>query len=216
MDPERIGRARLKAGNPAKGVSRNDHRDWVKASGNVFPSVTTVAKLALPIVAGFLFAAGWQIREARPAEETAVAGNQDGHDIYKARCAACHDHAEEQTPPKEVLSTRASAYIVDTLLNGKMKAIVPDISHPQAEAVADYLVSLRRGMVLEEPKVGANRCKGNPPPFAFGPTDWNGFSPDRGNSRLQNAPGFSRRDVPRLKPRWVFAYSGTRAAGRLR
>ena len=139
-----------------------------------------------------------------------------GQMIYQQHCAVCHDHPQDQIPPKAQLGAHPPDYIVQVLTSGPMQPQATGLSAAQIDAVASYLVAdakshLSTGQkapVLEDPNVQANICKTAPPRFSLRPDGWNGFSPDLDNTRLQRSPGLKAGDVARLKPKWVFAYPG--------
>src|SRR5579872_2177463 len=45
-------------------------------------------------------------------------------------------------------------------------------------------------------------------PFAPAAGDWNGWSPEAGNSRHQPQPGLAAADIPKLKVKWAIGYAG--------
>src|SRR6266700_1595458 len=51
-------------------------------------------------------------------------------------------------------------------------------------------------------------CEGAPKPFKPGAGDWNGWSPELTNSRLQAQPKLTAADVPKLKLKWAFGFPG--------
>jgi polyvinyl alcohol dehydrogenase (cytochrome) len=139
-----------------------------------------------------------------------------GQMVYQQHCAVCHDHPQDQIPPKAQLGAHPPEYIVQVLTSGPMQPQATGLSAAQINAVASYLVddakshlsAGQKAPVLEDPNVQANICKTAPPRFSLRADDWNGFSPDLDNTRLQRTPGLKVGDVARLKPKWVFAYPG--------
>lgn len=174
------------------------------------------AALAVALVLAVLaLAARWGEPGRAPSPAPSRAALTLGHDIYTERCASCHDEALEQAPHRAFLSSRPGVYIADTLRNGVMRPMAAGLSEAQIDAVAAYLVSLRPASItapLHEPELGANLCA--PSPLAeLDAGDWNGWSPDPENRRLNSGSKLDRANVPRLKPKWVFAYPGGRAFG---
>jgi polyvinyl alcohol dehydrogenase (cytochrome) len=150
-----------------------------------------------------------------------LAKGDAGQAVYQGRCAVCHDHPQEQIPPKSFLGTHTRDYIVNALTNGVMQAQATGLSVGEIDAVATYLIddvksSMPAGAKvsqLEEPDLHANSCKRPAPRFALGVNDWNGFSPAADNARFQRRPGLRVADISKLKPKWVFAYPEAMAYG---
>jgi len=158
-------------------------------------------------------------QETSPTTDTqSPAGNDSGQSLYQQRCAVCHDHALEQTPPKAFLVSRTHEAIVRALKSGPMQAQAAGLTAEQIDAVASYLTSLatadnKKQPAFEEPELQANLCKKPAPKFTLDRGSWNGWSPDPENTRFQAQSGLRAKSVSRLKPKWVFAYPGGRAYG---
>lgn len=60
-------------------------------------------------------------------------------EIYKQRCAMCHENAQGNIPPRAVLATRAHQRIVDALTSGAMKTQADGLSAEQVQALAQYV-----------------------------------------------------------------------------
>lgn len=60
-------------------------------------------------------------------------------DIYKQRCAICHDHPQGNIPARAVLATRSHQRIVDALTGGAMTPYADGLSADQVQAIARYL-----------------------------------------------------------------------------
>lgn len=138
--------------------------------------------------------------------------NISGGEIYQQRCSVCHDHPQDVIPPKEFLTSRTQEYIVNALTKGVMQAQAKGLSVEQINAVAHYLSSASKSSgagqpKLQEPDLHANPCNQSGPPIQLGGS-WNGFSPGLDNARFQLKPGFRVEDLPRLKPKWAWAYPG--------
>ncbi|MDQ6621855.1 MAG: cytochrome c, partial [Pseudomonadota bacterium] len=63
----------------------------------------------------------------------------DGEAIYQERCAACHDHPQGSTPPREVVVKRSRQQIVDALVNGAMRPFAAGLNAIQIDAVVQFL-----------------------------------------------------------------------------
>jgi polyvinyl alcohol dehydrogenase (cytochrome) len=145
----------------------------------------------------------------------AATRQEEGQAIYLSRCAACHDHPREQIPPKAVLSAKPKDRIVQALTVGVMQPMGAGLTPNQIDVLVAYLAGDRPvdGSSMESAPVSANPCKGTPSRVEPGKGDWNGWSPDLENTRYQLDPQLTLKDVPRLKPKWVFAYPGAGAMG---
>ena len=148
-------------------------------------------------------------------QATAAEPQNEGEAIYSTRCAACHDHPREQIPPKAVLSAKPHERIIEALTVGPMLPMAAGLSPTQMDAVATYLNENRpaRQSAIESPSPTANLCTAHPADMKPGHGDWNGWSPDIENTRFQPQPALRPAEIPRLKPKWVFAYPGAQVMG---
>jgi polyvinyl alcohol dehydrogenase (cytochrome) len=129
-----------------------------------------------------------------------------GEDVYKARCAGCHDQSSDRVPPKTALQKLPSSRIVRALDSGAMMAIAFRMNREDRVSVASYL--------------GTNDEAGGPPPSSFcsertvkltaNPAGWNGWSAGTTNARFQSADraGLSVDGVKNLKLKWAFGFDG--------
>ena len=141
-----------------------------------------------------------------------------GEEVFKQRCAGCHESNNPRIPRVEALHRIPAARILQTLNWGVMGNVAYTMTIAEREAVANYLGT-------HDPLVA-------PPPTAFcadravhfateSPTkkeakqpQWNGWSPAAGNTRFQNAQeaGLTLDGVQHLKLKWAFAYDGDTTA----
>lgn len=63
----------------------------------------------------------------------------DGEQLYKQRCAMCHDAAMAGAPARGVISQRSHATIVETLTSGVMKPQASGLKAEEIAALATYL-----------------------------------------------------------------------------
>jgi polyvinyl alcohol dehydrogenase (cytochrome) len=129
-----------------------------------------------------------------------------GEEVYKTRCAACHDQVNDRVPPKAALEKLPSSRIVRTLDSGAMMAIAFRMNRDDRISVASYL--------------GTKDDVTGPPPSAFcsdravklsaTPSGWNGWSASNANARFQssNLAGLSLDGVRKLKLKWAFGFDG--------
>jgi polyvinyl alcohol dehydrogenase (cytochrome) len=136
----------------------------------------------------------------------------EGAQLYTARCAVCHDHPGARTPPKILIATiRSPEEVAEALSHGVMRSQAAGLSDAQIRGIAIYLTGHAPAASTWNPL--ANRCQKPAGAVRFGAADWNGWGRDDGNTRFQPDGGLSAEDVPRLKLRWSFAYSGRAAFG---
>ena len=129
-----------------------------------------------------------------------------GEEIYKARCAACHDQSSPRIPPREALQKLSSARILRTLDFGLMMSIAYPLKRDEREAVANFLGVA--GGQLASPK---NMCPAGKRPMAgTSAGNWNGWSPADDNARYVSGDkaGLSIGQLSKLKLKWVFAFPG--------
>mgnify|MGYP003344912868 CR=1 FL=1 len=135
----------------------------------------------------------------------ALLAQPNGENVYKARCAGCHDQTSDRIPPRVALQKMPSARILRVLDAGAMMAVAMTISRPDRIAVADYL--------------GTKATVEGPPAAAFckdrsvklnATRGWNGWSPDASNARFQSSDlaGLSLDKVRNLKLKWAFGFDG--------
>src|SRR5262245_47679142 len=85
----------------------------------------------------------------------------DGAALYAARCAACHDHPADRTPPKIMLQTyRTPEEIIAALTNGAMRQQAAGLSADEIHALAVHLTG--KEPVHEQADPMANACKRTP------------------------------------------------------
>jgi polyvinyl alcohol dehydrogenase (cytochrome) len=137
-----------------------------------------------------------------------------GEQVFKQRCAGCHEANNPRIPRVEVLHRMPATSILRTLNWGVMGNVAYTMTIAEREAVASYL--------------GTHDAPTAPPPTAFckdravhfandpkkSQPQWNGWSPSATNTRYQDArdAGLSIDGVQRLKLKWAFAYDGDTTA----
>jgi polyvinyl alcohol dehydrogenase (cytochrome) len=137
----------------------------------------------------------------------------DGPAIYQDRCAMCHDRSvETRAPALPALRQMSAENIVRSLESGLMKQQGSALSAGEKKLVAEFLAAKTIGSGKSDaaapgicpPSTGAATATLSGP-------NWNGWSPDLTNARFQPAPiaGLTAVEVPRLKLKWSFAFTGT-------
>ncbi len=137
----------------------------------------------------------------------AVAAPVSGEDVYRRRCAACHDSAAERVPPRDALKQLPASRILRALDFGVMINVAGPMTRDEREAVAAFL-GIDGSDSDTSPK---NYCavrnvnlKGIPKGA------WNGWSPTTQNARYQphEAAGLTAAEVPRLQLKWAYGFEG--------
>jgi len=130
--------------------------------------------------------------------------------LFKKHCATCHESANAaaaRIPPMATLRAKTPVAILRTLESGVMKAQAAPLSASERQLIANLL-----GV-----KVTTERKRdeiSNPCPAGAGWKDgpgWQSWGPGLANTRFQEAKeaGLSAEDVPKLSPKWVFAFPDT-------
>ncbi len=135
------------------------------------------------------------------------AGN--GEPDFKARCAGCHDPAVDRAPSKAELEGRSAEDIYDAIKDGKMAPMAAGLDESQLYAIAYFLT--HKAPVPRSTAPDPNPCP-TQKPLDLRAGVWNGWGVDPANSRYQPRPGLATADVPKLKVKWSFSYSGTKNA----
>jgi polyvinyl alcohol dehydrogenase (cytochrome) len=130
--------------------------------------------------------------------------------LFQKHCASCHESAAAgaaRIPPVSVLKTMTPTAILRVLESGVMKAQAAPISTNERQALANFLgtavTSERRREEI------ANPCPAGVG-FKDGP-GWTSWGAGLNNTRFQDAKeaGIKAEDLPRLTPKWVFAFPDT-------
>src|SRR3954471_13028923 len=137
---------------------------------------------------------------AYAADDPYVAG------LFQKSCASCHQNgnAVGRIPQIEDLKALPSRVILRTLETGAMKEQASALSGNERMFLANWLgkpvtTQLPQGQ-LSNPCAAGPAWKNTP--------GWAAWSPGLLHTRFQSArdAGLSAADVPRLKPKWVFAF----------
>ena len=133
---------------------------------------------------------------------------QDGAGSFQTICANCHRDGAPDAPSPATLRSLPWQTILAALENGKMMAVGASLSVADRTAVAKYL-----GTEGIEAIPKSAYCSNKPSSSNNGPR-WNGWGVDSSNSRSQSAKaaGLTGKDVPNLKLKWAFGFSGVTTA----
>src|ERR1700730_17099192 len=138
----------------------------------------------------------------------AFAANENGASLFEKECAVCHKAAggANRTPSPEARARLPKQSILTALDTGVMKTQGAALSATEREAIAAFLTA---GHVAGSEPVKANMCLDVSSALP-NLTGWNGWGVDLANTRFQSAKlaGLSANQVPNLKLKWAFGFSG--------
>src|SRR5437867_5966197 len=105
-----------------------------------------------------------------------------GDEVYKSRCAGCHDQLSARIPSRDALQKMSASRILRTLDFGLMMSIAYPMRREEREAVAKYL-----GTAGDDAAIPASAfCRTDRPILSNRTTgNWNGWSPSPFNTRYQ-------------------------------
>ena len=141
--------------------------------------------------------------------ERASAQSPEGAAVFAQSCAGCHTGAaDSRAPAPDALRPRSPQAIVESLVNGAMRAQGARLSGAERRAVAEYLTG--RTIAGDVRGADTGRCAaGDQPPAARERAPrWSGWSPAVTNTRAQTGgdAGLSVADLPKLALRWAFGF----------
>jgi len=151
-----------------------------------------------------------------------AAQGADGESIFTAQCALCHmlnpapkGSPNEKAPTRGQLRQFPPEAVVAALTDGKMKLQGSQLGDAQKRMVAEYVTGKMLTAVAGGAPQVVNKCTfqrpmGDPAKSA----GWNGHGNGPAATRFQDAQagGLTAADLPRLKLKWAFGYSGVAAA----
>ena len=146
------------------------------------------------------------------SQQQQAATSPEGAELYKQRCAVCHDTPQDRIPPLFLIRRRSAEDVMQTLTTGSMKQQASGLSADQIRALAIHLTGKQPGSAVQV-NLDANRCNDNVGTINLNGPQWNGWGRDLENSRYQPEPGIKAEDVARLKVKWAFAHPGPMATG---
>ena len=141
---------------------------------------------------------------------------QSGAAPFKTHCATCHLEAAalptgNAVPSFETLRTFTPEAILNSMLNGRMRIQAAPLGDADRRAVAEFL----GGRPLQERQAGSTLARCESSPTFSGPTgagDWNGWGNGVHNTRFARDGGLTAADLPRMKLKWAFGFSGVSSA----
>jgi polyvinyl alcohol dehydrogenase (cytochrome) len=131
-----------------------------------------------------------------------------GEQLFRTRCAQCHEPAVEHAPSRQQLALKSAAEEVQALTVGPMAPMAVGLSRVDVDNLAAYLSGGGAGAPAATPaQPPDNSCTGSGPILPTA-SDWASWGNQASGNRYQPHPGMTAADVPRLKLKWAFAYSG--------
>jgi polyvinyl alcohol dehydrogenase (cytochrome) len=115
----------------------------------------------------------------------------------------------EHAPSRSELAAQFPNVITDALKTGKMQAMASGLSDEDIGAVAAFITGQPPEARFDLAKEALNTCPAGARFNPAGPS-WNGWSPDKQNTRVAVGATINVANAPRLKVKWAFAYQGGR------
>jgi polyvinyl alcohol dehydrogenase (cytochrome) len=147
------------------------------------------------------------------AATTAQAQLPDGSQVFKERCASCHNGApDSRAPSLDAMRSRTPEAIIEVLVNGAMRPQGSRMSGADRRAVAEFVAG--RPMAGDVSGSAAGRCTAASPAASASGSRWDGWSPTRSNTRFQprEQAGLVASDLPRLSLKWAFGFPDASSA----
>lgn len=141
------------------------------------------------------------------AVSLSAAEDPQGAEIYKQRCAMCHERSSEtRAPAPAALRQMSPQAIVKALESGLMKQQGASLTAAQRISVATFLAA----KPSEESIATVDLCVSKNPFSQLATNVWNGWSADHAtNARFQSDTDITASNLSRLKLKWAFAFKGT-------
>ena len=147
---------------------------------------------------------------ARTLQQAALAKMQArGEEVFNTRCKSCHMPPVEHAPSRSELASQFPTVIIAALKTGKMQGMAQGLSNDDIDAVASWITGQTPDAHFDLAGEAKNACPASATFNPAGPS-WNGWSPDKQNSRVASSSTITAADAPKLKVKWAFAYQGGR------
>ncbi len=141
-----------------------------------------------------------------------LAATGGGGELYKRRCAKCHDAPQLRIPSREAIARSSPEDLIATLTTGRMKVEADGLGPDDVRAITLFLTG-KEAVVVHAPRTEGNFCTGSSEPINLHGAQWNGWGGGVENPRFQANPGLKSEDVPKLKVKWAFGYPGNLTYG---
>ncbi|HEX3366977.1 PQQ-binding-like beta-propeller repeat protein [Phenylobacterium sp.] len=147
---------------------------------------------------------------ARAAQAAALVKLQArGEELFNARCKGCHMPPVEHAPSRTELAAQFPNVISDALKTGKMQPMAAGLSDEDIGAIAAFVTGQEPDARFDLTGEARNACPAGAKFNPAGPA-WNGWSPDKQNSRAAASTTINTSNAAKLKVKWAFAYQGGR------
>lgn len=143
--------------------------------------------------------------------DKALAQSTVGLHAFEAKCASCHQSAQNQKAPDASVLRKMKTEAVYAALSKAPHTSIQGLSDDDKKTVAAYLGGLKLGVAeIADAKKMPNQCTADPPmrDINAGPS-WNGWGVDPAtNARFQpaSAAGLRPAQVPNLQLKWAFGF----------
>ena len=146
-------------------------------------------------------------------ERGGVEQSPDGAAVFARACAGCHADGQTSAPTPATLRTLSAESILNALTNGRMQQQGSALSADERRAVALFTAGRGPRDTIAATAAIDNTCK-TAAPMADAATSpgWNGWGNGSANTRFASNGGLTAADLPKLKLKWAFGYSGVSAA----
>src|SRR5581483_7098031 len=105
-----------------------------------------------------------------------------GEELFNARCKGCHMPPVEHAPSRGELAAQFPNVIIDALKTGKMQPMAAGLSDEDIGAIAAFVTGQAPDARFDVASESKNACPAGARFNPAGPS-WNGWSPDKQNSR---------------------------------
>jgi polyvinyl alcohol dehydrogenase (cytochrome) len=151
-----------------------------------------------------------QQANARAAQQAALLRMQaHGEELFTARCKGCHMPPVEHAPSRGELAAQFPNVIIDALKTGKMQPMAQGLSDDDVSAIAVFITGQAPDAKFDVAAEAKDACKAGSRFNPAGPS-WNGWSPDKQNSRVAASTTITAANAGKLTVKWAFAYQGGR------
>ena len=167
--------------------------------------------LALAMVAG-ICTAGQALAQQEPEGELSSASQVSG---FEGRCASCHDNVGDTAPSRAALMQLSAERVLESLMTGSMEQHTTGMTDAAKRAMAELTAGKPfAGSAPRDAASMPNRCA-SPLALNMDGPQWNGWSPDHGQTRFQAAAAarLTAEQIPQLKLKWAFGMPGAGAGG---
>ena len=146
-------------------------------------------------------------RQAQAAAQAKMAAH--GEELFGQRCKSCHMPPVEHAPSRAELAAQFPTVIIDALKTGKMQAMASGLSDSDVASIAVFITGQSPDAHFDLTGESRNACPAGAKFNPAGPS-WNGWSPDKQNTRVAASTTITAANAPKLAVKWAFAYQGGR------